>query len=300
MNYLISLQKSNKYMIINEILVQNLIASQFPEWKNLPIRSVSDQGWDNRTFRLGDELLVRLPSSQKYTFQVEKEQAWLPKIAPHLPCAIPVPIALGQPEVDYPWKWSIYKWLKGESALHGQIDNLEKFAHDLAIFMNTFQQIDTTGGPLPSAQNFYRGGSLLNYDGETRKAISLLAGNIDHNAALELWGKAINTKYTGHSVWVHGDISLGNLLVADGNLSAVIDFGQLAVGDPACDLTIAWTMLHGKSRELFIQYILVDQGTWIRAQAWGLWKALIIAAGISEANNSEKQNSFRIIREILG
>lgn len=286
-------------MIIDEILVQGLIARQFPEWKNLPTRAVSNQGWDNRTFRLGDELLVRLPSSQKYTFQVEKEQTWLPKLAPHLPYSIPVPIALGQPEIEYPWKWSIYKWLKGESALHGQINNLEKFALDLAIFINTFQQIDTTGGPLPGAQNFYRGGSLLNYDEQTREAISLMAGKIDQKAASELWDKAINTKYTNHPVWVHGDISLGNLLVINGNLAAVIDFGQLAVGDPACDLTIAWTVFYGKSRDIFIQSIHIDQDTWIRAQAWGLWKALIIAAGISEANTFEKQNAFRIIGEIL-
>ena len=209
-------------------------------------------------------------------------------------------MALGQPDIEYPWKWSIYKWLKGESALYGQINNLEKFAQDLAIFINTFQQIDTTGGPLPGAQNFYRGGSLLNYDGETRKAISLLAGNIDHKVVLDLWNKAINIKYISRPVWVHGDISLGNLLVSDGNLSAIIDFGQLAVGDPACDLTIAWTSFHGKSRDMFIQSILVDKDTWVRAQAWGLWKALIIAAGISEANTFEKKNSFRVIREILG
>lgn len=291
---------NNKYMIIDEILVQNLIARQFPQWINLPIRAVPNQGWDNRTFRLGDELLVRLPSSQKYAFQVEKEQVWLPKFAPHLSYSIPVPIALGQPEIEYPWKWSIYKWLKGESALRGQIDNLENFAHDLANFMNTFQQIDTVGGPLPSAQNFYRGGSLLNYDKETRKAISLLVGKIDQKNALGLWEKAINTKYADHPVWVHGDISPGNLLVANGKLTSVIDFGQLAVGDPACDLTIAWTMFYGKSREIFIQAIITDQGTWIRAQAWGLWKALIIAAGISEADATEKQKSFRIIKEIFG
>ncbi len=290
----------NKYMIINEVLVQNLIANQFPEWRNLPVKAVLNQGWDNRTFRLGDELLVRLPSSQKYTFQVEKEQAWLPKLAPHLPYAIPIPIALGQPEVNYPWKWSIYKWLNGESALHGQIDNLEKLACDLAKFINAFQQIDTAGGPPPSAQNFYRGGSLLNYDEETRKAILLLAGKIDQNAALKLWGKALDTEYTNDPVWVHGDISPGNLLVANGNLTAVIDFGQLAVGDPACDLTIAWTMFYGKSRELFIQSVSTANDTWIRAKAWGLWKALIVAGGISEGNIFERQNAFRIIKEILG
>ncbi len=290
----------NKYMIINEVLVQNLIANQFPEWRNLPVKAVPNQGWDNRTFRLGDELLVRLPSSQKYTFQVEKEQAWLPKLAPHLPSAIPIPIALGQPEVNYPWKWSIYKWLNGESALHGQVDNLEKLACDLAKFINAFQQIDTAGGPLPSAQNFYRGGSLLNYDEEARKAILLLAGEIDQNTALELWKGALSTRYSNRSVWLHGDISPGNLLVVNGKLAAVIDFGQLAVGDPACDLTIAWTMFHGKSRDLFIQSLNTDNDTWIRAQAWGLWKALITAAGIPEADTSERQNAFRIIKEILG
>ncbi|MDQ5921385.1 MAG: hypothetical protein QG673_1443 [Pseudomonadota bacterium] len=286
-------------MIIDEVLVQNLIARQFPEWKDLYIRAVSNQGWDNRTFRLGDEFLVRLPSSQEYTFQVEKEQTWLPKLASHLPYPIPIPIALGQPDIEYPYKWSIYKWLAGESALHGKISNLENFAHDLANFINAFQQIDTSGGPLPSAYNFYRGGSLLNYDEETRKAISLLDEKIDQKAALELWEKAINTTYMGYPVWVHGDISLGNLLVVGGKLSAVIDFGQLAIGDPACDLTIAWTTFHGKSREMFIHSIPIDQDTWIRAQAWGLWKALITATDISKSDAIGSQKSFGAIKEIL-
>ncbi|MCC2645613.1 MAG: hypothetical protein K0R94_1391 [Burkholderiales bacterium] len=286
-------------MIIDEILVHNLITRQFPELKNLPIKAVAHQGCDNRTFRLGKELLVRLPSKQEYTFQVEKEQLWLPKLAIHLPYQIPIPIAQGQPDVDYPWKWSIYKWLKGESALLGEINNLESFAHDLADFMNAFQRIDTAGGPLPSTQNFYRGGALLNYDEETRKAISLLKDNVDQKAVLNLWEKAINTKYAGRPVWVHGDISPGNILVADGALSAIIDFGQLAIGDPACDLTIAWTMFYSKSRDVFIQSINMEHDTWVRAKAWGLWKALIIAAGISEANAIEVQKEFRIIEEIL-
>lgn len=290
---------SKDQIIINERLVQNLLASQFPEWKGLPIKSVSHQGWDNRTFRLGEDILVRIPSSQEYISQVEKEQLWLPKLAPHLPYPIPVPIALGKPDNGYPWKWSIYKWLTGESALYALIDNLEIFATDLAHFIYTLHQVNTLGGPVPGLDNFYRGGSLLNYDAETRKAISFLHGRIDQKAILDLWEKAISTKYAGHPVWVHGDISPGNLLVSGGQLSAVIDFGQLAIGDPACDLMITWTLFYGKSRETFIQSLPLEQDIWIRAKAWTLWKALIIAAGITESNIIEQQKAFKLIAEVM-
>ena len=139
----------------------------------------------------------------------------------------------------------------------------------------------------------------MHYDTETRKAVSILGEEINQVAALDLWEKAINTNYTSQPVWVHGDISSGNLLVSRGLLSAVIDFGQLAIGDPACDLTIAWTMFYGKSREVFIQSLRLEQDIWIRAQAWTLWKALIIAAGISKTNAIDQQNSLKIIEDVL-
>ena len=144
---------------INVELVRRLVAAQAPQWAHLPVRSVEFDGWDNRTFRLGDEMSVRLPSAERYILQVEKEQHWLPKLSPLLPLLIPVPLKIGVPGDGYPWHWSVYRWLEGEIASVGQIDNLDQFAKTLAQFLLRLQQIDTTGGPLPGPHNFFRGGS---------------------------------------------------------------------------------------------------------------------------------------------
>ena len=147
--------------------------------------------------------------------------------------------------------------------------------------------------------SFYRGGALTTYDTEVRQAIALLKDKIDVSAAIKVWEGALATNWQGSPVWVHGDISAGNLLVQDGHLNAVIDFGQLAVGDPACDLAIAWTLFSGKSREVFRANLPLDGGTWARGAAWALWKALIAAAGFTNPNNFESEQSWRIIGDML-
>lgn len=260
-------------LVIDEPLVRRLVAAQFPKWKDLPIQPVALSGWDNRTFHLGNEMLVRMPSSSEYAAQVEKEQHWLPKLAPFLPLPIPTPLAIGEPMEGYPWKWSIYRWLEGETAASGYIANLSEFAASLAEFLSAFQSIDSTGGPLPGLHSFHRGGSLKVYDSEVRQAITALKDKIDVNAATKVWEKALATTWRGSPVWVHGDISAGNLLVQNGRLFAVIDFGQLAVGDPACDLAIAWTLFKGKSREAFRAGIPLDEGTWARGLGWTLYRS---------------------------
>jgi aminoglycoside phosphotransferase (APT) family kinase protein len=242
---------------------------------------------------------VRIPSSKWYAAQVEKEQQWLPKLAPHLPLPIPVPLAMGEPGEGYPWNWSIYKWLEGETAATAQIANLRDFASDLARFLSALQSIDARDGPIAGQHSFYRGGPLKTYDTETRKAIAALKDKIDVDAATRVWEAALATSWQGPPVWVHGDISSGNLLLQDGRLSAVIDFGQLAVGDPACDLALAWTLFEGKSREVFRTMLPLDDGTWARGKAWTLWKALILAAGITDSNTAEAPQALRIIDEVL-
>lgn len=284
---------------INTSLVQRLVAAQFPQWKDLPIRPVALSGWDNRTFHLGEHMLVRMPSRVEYASQVEKEHRWLPKLAPLLPLPIPVPLAMGEPGEGYPWKWSIYRWLEGEPASSGRIADLSAFASSLAHFLAAFQGIDSTGGPAPGPHSFYRGGSLKNYNDETRRAIEALKGKIDAGAASAVWDEALSTAWHGKGVWVHGDMSAGNLLVQNGKLSAVIDFGQLTVGDPACDLAIAWTLFQGKSREVFRGMLPLDAGTWARARGWTLWKALVVAAGFTDPNNAESRQCWRIIDHVL-
>lgn len=284
---------------INLALVRRLITNQFPQWKDLSIRPVAVGGWDNRTFHLGENMLVRLPSAAKYTMKVEKEQRWLPKLAPFLPLAIPEPLAVGEPGEGYPWRWSVYRWIEGETAASGFASDMKAFADDLAHFLYTFQKIDTTDGPLPGPHNFFRGGALSVYDGETRQALEILKEQIDTSVATQIWERALKTEWSKAPVWVHGDISPGNLLVKDGKLIAVIDFGGLAIGDPACDLAIAWTFFQEEDREVFRASLSLDEETWIRGVAWALWKALIVAAGICETNAVEAKHAWHTIHEIL-
>jgi aminoglycoside phosphotransferase (APT) family kinase protein len=290
---------NRQHVVIDTSLVRHLIASQFPQWKGLLIEPVAMSGWDNRTFHLGKEMSVRLPSAADYELQIEKEHQWLPKLAPNLPLSIPVPLALGRPEHGYPWKWAIYRWLEGKSANSAPISDLTLFAADLANFLLALHRINTAGGPKPGLHSFYRGGSLSVYDADTHRAIASLKGQIDTAAAAAVWEVALSTSWKNPPVWVHGDISAGNLLVKAGKLCAVIDFGQLAVGDPACDLAINWTLFHGKSRETFQRILSLDKDTWARARGWTLWKALAVAAGFTNPNNTESSQCRRIIDELL-
>lgn len=290
---------NSQHVIINTFLVRRLIASQFPMWKGLSIDPIATNGWDNRTFHLGKDKLVRLPSAAEYELQVEKEHQWLPKLAPRLPLLIPEPIAMGHPEYGYPWKWSIYRWLEGETAASTDIADLTELAIDLANFLTALYKIDATGGPPPGLHSFYRGGSLSVYDSEMRRSITSLKDRVDTTTTTEVWEAALSTSWENPPVWVHGDISAGNLLVHDGKLSAVIDFGQLAIGDPACDLVINWTLFHGKSREAFQKALPLDKGTWIRARGWTLWKALVVAAGLTNPNNSESKRCWHIIEDVI-
>jgi aminoglycoside phosphotransferase (APT) family kinase protein len=244
-------------------------------------------------------MLVRMPSSAEYAEQVEKEHVWLPKLSPFLPLAIPRPVKMGKPTKEYPWNWSIYSYLPGVSLAAANMEDPCALAKDLAEFLIAFEGIDPKGGPLPGPQNFYRGGSLTVYDEQARHAISILKDTIDTAAATKVWESALETNWQKAPVWVHGDISAGNLLVYERKLSAVIDFGQLSIGDPACDLSIAWTFFSGESRDVFCSMLPFDEGTWARARGWTFWKALIVAAGLTNPHNKESAQCFRIIREML-
>lgn len=286
-------------VLVDVALAHRLIATQFPQWQDLWIRPVACSGWDNRSFHLGDHMLIRMPSSAEYASQVEKEHLWLPRLSPLLPLSIPEPLGKGNPGDSYPWKWSIYRWLEGDSAAVGLIDNLKNFAKSLAQFLSALQQIDAKDGPIAGPHSFYRGGLLDVYDLQVRKAAIVLKDKIDIKAVMAIWEEALATSWSKSPVWVHGDISPGNLLVHKGILTSVIDFGQLSIGDPACDLAIAWTLLKGESREIFKETLLVDSGTWTRGRAWALWKALITVAGFTNPHNFEAANSRDIMEEIL-
>ena len=284
---------------IDDTLVRRLVTTQFPQWADFPVRPVALGGCDNRIFHLGEHMLVRLPSAADYAVQVEKEQRWLPRLAPLLPLPIPAPLAIGEPADGYPWRWSIYRWLEGDTVVPERIADLRDFATSLAQFLIALQRIDPTGGPPPGPHNFYRGGALTTYDAETRQAIAALGCRIDVDAATEVWEAALATTWHGSPVWIHGDVGLGNLLVQDGRLSAVIDFGNLGVGDPACDLSMAWTLFGGESLDVFRTMLALDAGTWARGRGWTLWKALIVAAGHTNTNAVEAAQPWRIVDEVF-
>ncbi len=284
---------------IDVSLVRRLVAGQFPQWADLPIKPVEFDGWDNRTFRLGEDMSVRLPSAETYTMQVEKEHRWLPRLAPLLPLPIPVPLAKGVPGEGYPYPWSVYRWIEGDTATVGRIDDLVEFATALADFLTALRRIDPAGSPPPGQHNFFRGGSLTVYDAETRQAIAALDGRIDTDAAKAVWEAALAAAWHGPPVWFHGDIADGNLLVKNGQLSAVIDFGTSGVGDPSCDWAIAWTLFGGGSRDAFRAALRLDDATWARGRGWTLWKGLITLAEHIDTNPLEAGRARRVLDEVL-
>src|SRR4051812_7489048 len=168
-------------------LVRRLLTAQFPQWSDLPIAPVVSSGTDNAMYRLGDDLAVRLPRTEGVVRQVDKEHRWLPRLAPHLPLAIPVPLAKGAPGEGYPWAWSVCRWLVGENATIERLADPRQAASELAQFVAALQRIDPAGGPAPGPHNFGRGEPLTRRDTATRTAIVALHGMIDTDAATAAW-----------------------------------------------------------------------------------------------------------------
>jgi aminoglycoside phosphotransferase (APT) family kinase protein len=274
-------------------LVADLVAAQFPRWAHLPVRPVDLDGHDNATVRLGDDLSVRLPSADSYVPQVDKEHRWLPVLAPHLPLPIPEPVARGVPAPAFARPWSVYRWRAGEPALAGRVDDETRLATDLAAFLAALQRVDPADGPAAGAHSFFRGGPMESLDADARGAIAALSGEVDAGAATAVWEAALATAWQRPPVWVHGDVANSNLLVAHGRLCAVLDFGCSAVGDPACDLAIAWTFFAGESRRAFRDGLPLDEGTWARGRGWALWKALLTRARVVRSDGRAVDDAGR-------
>jgi aminoglycoside phosphotransferase (APT) family kinase protein len=262
---------------IDAALVSRLVAGQFPRWAGESVRPVPEPGVDNATFRLGEDKMVRLPRFERWVGQVTREQRWLPRLAPHLPLPVPRPLAQGAPAEGYPYPWSVYGWLPGERADSAELTDLRQAAVDLAGFLTALWTVDATGGPPPEWSNGFRGCDLADpRDSPVVRSrmddrIGALADVLDTAPIRAVWEQALATPvWSGEPVWVHGDPAPGNLLAADGRLSAVIDFGTLAVGDPAVDLIAAWTLLDPASRGVLRTELAVDDDTWTRGRAWGL------------------------------
>jgi aminoglycoside phosphotransferase (APT) family kinase protein len=281
-------------------LVRQLLRAQFPRWADLPIEPVGHRGTDNAIYRLGEERSVRLPRIEWAVQQVEKEHRWLSVLAPHLPAAVPVPEAIGEPAEGYPWPWSVSPWLPGENALFVPFADTREAGRDLAAFVEALQRVDPAGGPEAGPSNFDRGVPLAERDEDVRRAIAQLDGVVDVPAVTRAWEAALEAPvWDAPPVWIHGDLYAGNLLLVDGRLSGVIDWGGLGVGDPAADVMVAWNVLDAPGRASFREALRPDEATWARSRGWAISVAVIILPYYLHTHPSLVREAFQAIHAVL-
>ncbi|MFF7209366.1 aminoglycoside phosphotransferase family protein [Streptomyces sp. NPDC008238] len=276
-------------------LVRRLLRAQFPHWADLPLTATESAGTSNVTYRLGTDMVVRLPRTAGAADDVAKEHQWLPRLAPALPTAVPAPLGKGAPADGYPWPWSVYGWLEGEHPSVGRVAEPGPLAWDLAAFVAALQRVGPGGAP-PA----YRTGPLSARDGETRSAIDALRPEVDPAAARAVWEAALAApERQGPPVWVHADLQPGNLLVADGGLSAVIDFGCAGLGDPAVDTIAAWYVLPAEGRAAFRTALGTDEATWARGRGWALSIALMELRHYRDTHERMASIARHVLGELL-
>lgn len=276
-------------------LVRRLLATQFPQWSHLPLKRFASTGTVNALFRLGDDMAVRLPRVPAGAGDVHKEHHWLPRLAPLLPHPVPEMLARGAPGEGYPWSWSVQRWLEGEPPAAGRLADPHALAADLGEFVAALRRVELPGGP-PA----YRGGPLSTVDAATRTAIGELRGTIDTAAATEAWERALHAPaWSGAPVWLHSDLMPGNLLTRQGRLTAVLDFGTLGIGDPACDLIAAWYLLPAEARDTFRHATGADDATWLRGRGWALSMGLLQLPYYRTSNPAFAADAEHVIREVL-
>ncbi|MFD8546836.1 aminoglycoside phosphotransferase family protein [Streptomyces sp. NPDC059649] len=285
---------------IDAALARRLVDTQFPQWAELPLTLLDPAGSDHVIYRLGEDLSVRLPRHAGAIGQARKESEWLPRLAPHLPLAIPVPVAVGEPDFDYPWPWAVSRWLDGEVATAEALADSSRAAVQLAEFLTALQAFAPEDSPVGDAGEDLAGRPLADRDRATRAAIAEVDGAFDAAAMTELWDAALSApEWDRPPVWFHGDFHTGNLLTVDGRLSAVIDFGGLGIGDPACDLTIAFTLMSAGSRAAFRATLGADAATWTRGRGWALATGLNAYTSYAATNPRIAAQTTRQITEAL-
>jgi len=285
-------------MHVDEILtdpsmVRRLVEHQFPEWAELDVTPVPSSGTDNALYRLGDEMVVRMPRRPGMEGVIEREQRWLPRLAPYLPVEIPTPLGIGQPAEGYPYAWSVYRWIDGVNPTVGNIPDPHGLAREIAGFVRAMQQVDLPDGP-PT------GKTLAERDAQVRLDIQALRDEIDVDAVTTVWEEALALPgREGGPVWVHSDVAPGNLLLKGGHLHAVIDFSAVGVGDPSIDMQVAWNLLPAEARLTFREALGVDDPTWYRARARALAQALVQIPYYKHTNIPLATNARHVIREVL-
>jgi aminoglycoside phosphotransferase (APT) family kinase protein len=268
-------------------LVRRLLEAQFPEWAELELDRVLPAGTDNAIFRLGDDMAVRLPRIRWAAGQPDKEFEWAPRLAPSLPLEVPVPLAKGVPGEEYPWEWTVCRWLHGDTALAHPVADAHQLASDLAGFVVALQRIDPTGAP-PAR----RGRPLATVDDSTRASLAALAAELDGRALTVAWEKALAASaWDGAPVWTHGDLDPRNLVVREGRLTGVLDVGGVGIGDPACDVAAAWKVLPAPAREGFRAALDVDDATWERARGW------VVSQSVNALAYYTLENNAALVRE---
>ncbi|MET8330229.1 aminoglycoside phosphotransferase family protein [Streptomyces sp. NPDC005181] len=263
---------------VDEAIVRSLLEAQRPEWADLPL-SPAGAGTDNIMYRLGDDLLVRLPRTADNGRSVRKEQEWLPRLAPFLACPIPEPLHAGAPTNAFPLVWSVYRWIDGDEAGPDTVRDWGAFGADLAAMVRELHSIDLMGATRTDDLSWYRGGSLQACDHWISKCFedcrTTVGPELDVETLEQLWRAALALpEPSGPDVWLHGDLKPTNLLVREGRLHAVIDFGGLSVGFPDAEHSTLWD-LPPQAREVYWNTLGLDDLTWARARAWA------IAVGVS-------------------
>lgn len=274
-------------LLIEAGLVRDLVDRAFPEYASLPLSRLPSSGSSNALFRLGNELLVRLPRQPGGSATIEKEARWLPRVGPLLPVSVPEIVAIGEPDLGYPERWSVVHWLDGDippvAEPSSHTDPMrERLALDLAGVVTALRHIDVPASALVDPElGWYRGAPLATQDVRTRRCVEACRAiadlDLDLDAALLVWERAMalpGIEQTATPRWYHGDLMAENLLVGDGRLTAVLDFGGLAVGDPTVDLVVAWEVLDPASREVFRHTVGAGEREWLRGRAWALSLAL--------------------------
>jgi len=286
--------------MLNEATIRELLSTQFPGWAELPLSQVDSAGTDNALFRLGERMVIRFPQQESSAVQLEKELKWLPILAPQLPLAVPEPLGWGKPGSGFPWNWGIFNWIDGADAASSPFSDPLQAARSLGEFLKALQAVDPAGGPMPGEHNFFRGVPLAERDGAVRDAVKGLAGDIDAGLALSAWKKALSTPVWNKApAWIHGELHGGNLLADKRGLCGVIDFGRLGLGDPACDLMVAWTLLPPEARGTFRKALLADAAAWERGRGWALSFGLIALAAYKDSNPGLSKIARRAIDEVL-
>lgn len=280
---------------IDEDLVRGLVDEQFPQWADLPLRRVDSAGTVNAIYRLGGDMVLRLPLNRSGLGDVDREEYWLPKLAPLLPLTIPTPLARGGPGDGYPFLWSVHRWLPGRSADQADLESPGEAAAVLARFATRLWRIDPTQGPHLAGST-----PLAAMDDGVRAAIRALEGRIDTGAASLAWEAALRAPaWDGPPLLVHRDLLPGNLLAVDGRLHAVIDFGTLGAGDPATDMLPAWSLFSGEAREVFRECLDVDAATWARGKGYALAKGLVGLPYYQDTNPRFAALARRLIDAVL-